>query len=831
MNRISARWRIAFGLVALLSSVLMLAVGIGMVPSQRELIVESRARLCEAVAVCSSILATRGDMVGLEAALHGVAGRNSEILSAAVRDQKGKLVAVVGDHESAWQKKGSQEAVDSYVYVPIMANDSRWGTVEIRFKPIAGATGIWAYVLHPSVRLVVFVSALSYLLFVMYLRKMLQHLDPSKVVPGRVRSALDTLTEGLLVLDNQERIVLANHAFARLVGKTPEELLGVRMAQMPWVEDANEMAPKPWIDALREKTAQRNMMLRLRDSAGTVRTFAVNCSPVLGQDGKYRGVLASFDDVTELESQKIELHKSKEIAENANRAKSEFLARMSHEIRTPMNAILGFADILRRGYEENEAERKEYLETIHSSGQHLLELINDILDLSKIESGRMQVEHTRFSPHEVIQEVVTVLRVRAKQKNISLDYDWNGELPETIANDPTRLRQVITNIVGNAIKFTEKGSVKVVASHIDDDGVSKLAIEITDSGIGIQSDSVNNLFQPFSQADTSITRRFGGTGLGLAISRQLAEAMGGSIAVSSEYGKGSTFIITIETGPLDGIVMLEAKPIGLHENADEEKTLRLPALRVLSVDDGESNQKLISVVLHRAGVLEVEQARNGRDGLQKALSGKYDVVLMDMQMPIMDGYTAVTELRKSGSKVPVVALTAHAMKGEEEKCLAAGCTAFCPKPIEVDLLLRKIAEVTGSSAQVSAITPVAPKAAVRRSWQGPMESTLPTHDADFREVVVEFVDRLQSQLNEMQSACETGELDRVASLAHWLKGSGGTAGFDAFTIPARRLEQMAKDFNLDQVEQQIDELKQLASQIVVPGGTEEPAKQQTPSVG
>ncbi|HEX8524520.1 MAG TPA: ATP-binding protein [Tepidisphaeraceae bacterium] len=826
MNRISARWRIAFGLVALLSSVLMLAIGIGLVPSQRELIMESRARLCEAVAVGSSVLATRGDIPGLQAALGGVAGRNKDILSAAVRDQAGKLVAVVGEHERNWANKSRAEAVDSYVYVPILANDVRWGTVEIRFKPIAGATGIWAYVFHPSVRLVLFVSGGCFLLFIMYLRKMLQHLDPSKVVPSRVRNALDTLTEGLIVLDNQERIVLANHEFARLVGKSPEALIGARIATMPWVvqTEAGEM---PWVLALSRRTTQKNRMLRLKDSGGVVRTFAVNCSPVTGQDGKYRGVLVSFDDVTQLEAQKIELNKSKEAAESANRAKSEFLARMSHEIRTPMNAILGFADVLRRGYETSEAERKEYLETIHASGQHLLELINDILDLSKIESGRMQIERTRFSPHELVAEVATVLRVKAKQKNIRLDYQWSGPIPESIESDPTRLRQVVTNIVGNAIKFTEKGSVRIVArmANLDD---PTFAIDVIDTGIGISAESVDQLFQPFSQADTSITRRFGGTGLGLTISRQLAEAMGGTISVASQYGEGSTFTITLKAGSLSNVKLLETMPMDDHATETETTSLKLPPLKVLSVDDGESNQKLIAVVLSRAGVAKVDQARNGRDGLQMALTGDYDVVLMDMQMPIMDGYTAVAELRQRGKTIPVVALTAHAMKGESDKCLAAGCTAFVPKPIEVDLLLKTIADVTGSKAIPTMISTRAAEPPTERTYSVPatalcgnsgIRSTLPVEDPDFREVVVEFVDRLHEQLGEMEKAWEEREIDRLATLAHWLKGSGGTAGFPAFTAPAKQLETVAKEMNLREIEKTIGEIKQLAAQVVAPSNS------------
>jgi len=815
MKRISSRWRIAFGLVALLVSVLMLAVAIGLVPSQRETIIDARAKLCESIAVSSSVLATRGDVTGLQASFAGIASRNHDILSAAVRDQKGKLVAVVGDHENGWQTKGSAEAIDSAVFVPIWSNSQRWGTVEVRFKPLAGS-GLLGLVSHPGVKLILFVSLVSFLMYIVYLKKTLQHLDPSKVVPARVRSALDTLAEGLLVLDKQERIMLANGAFARLMGKESDELLGTTVTNLPWIKDPDQLFA-PWTRAIREGVNQQNETVKLRDCDGVVRTFVVNCSPVLGQDGKHRGVLASLEDITLLEAQKVELHKSKEAAEAANQAKSEFLARMSHEIRTPMNAILGFADVLRRGYETSETERREYLETIHSSGQHLLEMINDILDLSKIESGRMTIEQTRFSPHEIMQEVTNILRVRARQKGIALEYDWASAIPESILGDPTRLRQVLTNIVGNAIKFTDHGYVRLRARLVDDEQSPKLAIDVTDSGIGISADAMENLFKPFSQGDTSITRRFGGTGLGLAISRQLAEAMGGNLTAQSELGKGSTFTITIATGPLAEVRILEHKPEIARTQTAAAQSRRLPAIRVLSVDDGESNQKLINVVLSRAGAAVVDAAPNGKLGIEKALNGKYDVILMDMQMPVMDGYSATAELRRRGIQTPILALTAHAMKGEQEKCLAAGCTGYVPKPIDVDVLVQMVAQAVGSTIAMPANQPKA--AAAETQSADRITSTLPIEDPDFREVVVEFAGKLSDQLKAMESAWQDRELSKISSLAHWLKGSGGSAGFDVFTKPARQLEELVKadnDDQLQQIERTIDELKELASRIAVP---------------
>ena len=808
MKRISARSRIVIGLVALLVSVLMLAVALGLVPSERDAIMKGRAQLCEAIAVATSVAAARDDQAGLEATLAGIVRRDSDIYGASVRSEAGRVLASI---EQRARPHDAESSGDSHVVVPIFSDGKRWGTVEVHFKPVA-RSGVVGWLLRPAATLMIFVGSVCFVAFYFYLRKVLQHLDPSKVVPGRVRSALDTLAEGLLVLDSAERIVLANQAFADVAGRSPEELLGCRVAQLPWVHDDNDAREEPWTATMRLGEAHRGAKLRLRDHDGCIRTFIVNCSPVLGQEGKYRGVFASFEDITLIEQQKVELSNSKEVAESANRAKSEFLARMSHEIRTPMNAILGFADVLRRGFDENEQERREYLETIHASGQHLLELINDVLDLSKIEAGRIQLELSRCSPHEIISDAVAVLRARARQKGIRLDYEWATAIPATIETDPTRLRQVLTNLISNAIKFTESGGVRVVARMVNDPEPT-LAVDVIDTGIGIRADAMPNLFQPFMQADTSITRRFGGTGLGLSISRQLAEAMGGNVSVRSEFGKGSTFTCTVRTGSLDGIEMLDKPPATSRRADAPPEALRLPPLRVLSVDDGTSNQKLISLVLRRAGAAVIDTAGNGREGVEMALRGYYDVILMDMQMPVMDGYSAASLLRQRGMTIPIIALTAHAMKEEETRCLAAGCSAFVPKPINVDALIGVVAAACESASTAQPGSGPLP-ASPQRSEA--IASTLPMDDPEFCAIVEEFAVRLQEQLGAMESAWRQREIARVAELAHWLKGSGGTAGFHAFTSPAKRLESLAKEHRLDEIESAIAELQQLALQVVTP---------------
>ena len=695
MKRNSAKLRIALAQVGFLTTALLFATSIGLVPDRYGARVEGRARLCEALAVNSSLLATEGRLDQLETGLETILRHNSEILSAAVRQRNGQLIVDVGDHEQRWKQS---PGADTNIYVPIWADNNRWGTLEVRFQALRPA-GLLGFLLAPELALIAFLVLTSFVFFLFYLGRMLRHLDPAKVVPSRVRSALDSLAEGLIIVDRSERIVLANRAFAEKVGKAPEELQGQRASDCRWVRCNDEAsdAPYPWTRALEEKTTQTGAMLSLQN--GRIWNFIVNSAPVLSDGDEVRGALTSFEDVTALEEKKTQLEKSRETAEEANRAKSDFLARMSHDIRTPMNAILGFTEALRTGLVKDEAQRLEHLNTIHTSGKHLLELINDILDLSKIEAGHMEVELIRVSPHRLIHDVASVLSAPAREKGIDFEYGSVGGLPETITTDPGRLRQILMNLAGNAIKFTETGGVRIMARLLPQRRDSVLVIEVSDTGVGIAAEKVDQVFKPFAQADTSVTREFGGTGLGLAISLHFAEALHGHLSVESEAGQGSVLTLEIPTGSLEGVPLLEFAEVDVSadEVGDSEGLLELPPSRVLVVDDGATNRELATLLLEEAGA-EVETAENGQDAVDKVLQNGYDVILMDMQMPVMDGYTATRVLRERGVVTPVIALTAHAMREEEAKCRDAGCSGFLSKPFEFDDLIGAVAHALEESA-------------------------------------------------------------------------------------------------------------------------------------
>jgi signal transduction histidine kinase/ActR/RegA family two-component response regulator len=381
-------------------------------------------------------------------------------------------------------------------------------------------------------------------------------------------------------------------------------------------------------------------------------------------------------------------------AERANRAKSEFLANMSHEIRTPMTAILGFAEQLRDS-EDRLSGIPGSLEAIHAiqrNSEHLLTILNDVLDLSKIEADRLVTERLQFSPLDVVSDVVNLLDIQATNKGLELTCECATAVPTQICSDPTRFRQVLMNLAGNAIKFTEQGGVHIVLSLIEA-GVSvpEFQVEIRDTGIGIARDQLESLFDPFTQADTSTTRRFGGTGLGLAICKRLVEMLGGGIQVESEPGKGSCFQVRLPTGPLDGIPRVRNLKADCdadnQQDEQPEKNSRADLdCRILLAEDGPDNQRLIAHVLRKAGA-QVEVVANGQEALEHALAASqagqpFDVVLMDMQMPVLDGYEATRQLRAEGYTLPIIALTAHAMSTDRGNCIEAGCDDYSTKPID-----------------------------------------------------------------------------------------------------------------------------------------------------
>ena len=401
-------------------------------------------------------------------------------------------------------------------------------------------------------------------------------------------------------------------------------------------------------------------------------------------------------DITQQKLSERRLDEARRVAEAANQAKSAFLANMSHEIRTPMTAILGYADILARHLKD--PDNQALVQTIRGNGRFLLEILNDVLDLAKIESGRLSIQRETFAPESVVEEVVSLMEVRARSGGITLQARFDTLMPPTLHSDPIRLRQVLLNLVSNAIKFTERGGVELRVSVEDsgDDAAAELCFDVIDSGIGIDAATLTGLFQPFTQADDSVQRRYGGTGLGLAISRRLAEALGGTLTAESTPGVGSRFRLCL---PLSEVSTADRRPVMLGVRPTHPAEVRslgstgdLRGRRILAVDDRRDMRALVRYLLEEAGA-EVISGENGQEAVDRIdADAQIDVVVMDMQMPVMDGYSAAARIRERGLSLPIIAVTAHAMPGEREACLNAGCSAYTTKPLDGEHLIRLIHE-------------------------------------------------------------------------------------------------------------------------------------------
>jgi len=631
---------------------------------------------------------------------------------------------------------------------------------------------------------------------------------------ARLDLALQTMMHGICMFDADKRLLVCNDRYASMY-QLPAELLKVGTPHSEIIEhrvsngilkiEPNTTSPQEKISAL--VGVPHNAVSNRVDELSDGRLVSVVRVPMKGG-----GWVATHEDVTaqrqaEAEraraSRELEAIRARELAAiEANNAKSAFLAMMSHEIRTPMNAVIGLSASLLESKLDN--EQKHVVNTIHESSDSLLRLLNDILDISKLEAGKVQFESIPFAPAAVINEVIRILQTKATEKGLLCTASIDPLVPHALLGDPIRIRQVLLNLVSNAIKFTETGSVEVTIRHLSrTDKVATIECSVHDTGIGIAPENIGRLFDSFVQANETITRRFGGTGLGLAISKKIIERLGGQITVESTVGVGTTFTFQL-TLPLS-----EIAPVELPEDADQVtgafKDLAVP-LRILLAEDNGTNQLVFSKLVQYLGV-HVTYANNGREAVEHASSSAFDVIFMDMRMPEMDGLEATRKIRALDgprNRIPIIALTANAFADDIKACHDAGMNDFVAKPIRKKTLVEKLAKIVADRPPLHKQEtarddlPLVPPAAVAMTDVGPildraMFNTLVEEiDIDgVRAALDVFLAETIQRLALLRTLSCDADRAKIKDEAHTLKGASETFGLSQVSELARTLEHSA----------------------------------------
>ena len=600
------------------------------------------------------------------------------------------------------------------------------------------------------------------------------------------RSLIESNIDALITTDPAGIITDVNKQMEALTGCTRDELIGAPFKDCFTDPGRAEAGIKR---VLNEKSVtDYELTARTRDGKQTVVSY--NATTFYDRSRTLQGVFAAARDVTDRKRFEQELQQAKAAAESASRTKSDFLASMSHEIRTPMNAIMGIADLLAKTALTSEQDK--YVQIFRRSGDNLLNLINDILDLSKVEASQLDLERTGFSLGDHLEKVIEMVAPRAQEKSLTLTCEIAPSVSNDLVGDPTRLRQVLLNLLGNAIKFTATGGISLKVEPDQDCSVpTALRFTVSDTGIGIADDKLSSIFERFTQADSSTTRRFGGSGLGLTISKRLVELMGGRIWVSSEVDRGSAFAFAV---PFE-IWAAASRPVSMPIGSETDVPLQ--ALRILMAEDSPDNCTIALAYLEDTPY-GIDVAETGLIACEMFKARHYDLVLMDRQMPVMDGLTATRTLRaweKSHGRppTPIIALTASALKGDRETCLAAGCTAYLTKPIKQDVLLQAIRDYTAAGSLASREAGRSDVADLRSARR-------------LAERVPAYLENCRHNVIVMREALDRADFEAVTILGHNLRGSGGGFGFQGITDLGARLEQASEDADVDGARQLLSEL-------------------------
>ncbi|MGD8572631.1 MAG: ATP-binding protein [Gammaproteobacteria bacterium] len=635
----------------------------------------------------------------------------------------------------------------------------------------------------------------------------------------RIRAVLDNIGEAIIILDEDGFVESANPAAAGIFRCTINEIVGIHSLLLLADHYSDKYQHNDRYNDYREgpfapDQAPTAKEFQGKRADGTAFPMELLVTQMQLNDEYMRICIAR--DISERKQTENELNRhrdhleelvaerTKEVAiardeaQQANRAKSAFLANMSHEIRTPLTAIVGFAEVS-LDPQQSVTDRNEAIKTIMRNSQHLLQLINDILDLSKIEAKKFEIEHIELSPFKLLNELWALYQPQALEKGISFSVNYELPIPACVISDPLRIKQILLNLLSNAFKFTDSGHIKIRVSF--DECNNLLCFDVIDSGIGMNKEQIGRVFENFTQADSSTTRTYGGTGLGLALSRSMAHMLGGSLSVKSEEGIGSSFSLTIDTGSINTDTLVTDFNFIESDNAEvsEQKYIKPLTGHALLAEDTIDNQRLIKWLLKKIGV-EVTIANNGKEAIELALTRDFDLVLMDMQMPVVDGVTAVTQLRSKKYQKPIVALTANAMTKDKERCLAAGCNDFITKPVNRQRLYDVISKyLTNADTKNGNDTPIYPAV---------LDDNL-----EWAKMSREFASSLITELKAIKTAAMTEDWEAVEWLLHALKGKGGGFGYPIVTDTAAEAENHIKNRNYPATIDAIDNLLSIGERI------------------
>jgi PAS domain S-box-containing protein len=567
------------------------------------------------------------------------------------------------------------------------------------------------------------------------------------------------------------KLTMVNHSYLKMFGFEEKEVIGKSAYELGLVADQRERDEN--IEEVRRHGRVKDKEIAARKKNGEM-IYCLTSIEFIELNGKLSAISA-FQDITERKKIELQLMEAKREAEQATVSKSSFLANMSHEIRTPLNAMLGFADLL-SSTEMNE-QQKDYLDAIDTSGRNLLTIINDILDFSKIEAGMLSIENVPFGPHELLQSVYTMFFTRAQSKGLKLFISIDPKLPALLRGDPTRLNQVLINLIGNAIKFTAEGSISIDCEKIERSGEQvKLKISVKDTGIGIPAGKIATIFDRFTQAENDTTRNYGGTGLGLSIAKKLIELQGGELHVNSKPGVGSEFYFII------GYTIADEKEYASMQEQQQKVQRTFKGRRVLIVEDNPLNQKLALTVLQNEG-FEAEVAENGQVAVDLLKERSYDIILMDLQMPMLDGYQATRKIRRElKNNTPIVAMTANAMAGEQERCIEMGMDDYITKPFKSESLMGILSRFLGGKTEAVKESRQTKTVSARVTSLEYLKEFSGGKDAFVKEMLEVFLDQNPKDIATLEKAIAEDNYTGMKAVAHSLQTSLGFIGFSKTLI-------------------------------------------------